>query len=290
MSMFANRKAVIATMHKKEKVIAPLLEKDLGLQIVVPTNFNSDKYGTFTTEIERAGDQLQAARKKAENAMELTGVTIGIASEGSFGPHPYFPGIAINRELLLFIDKEEDIEIIGYVANTETNFSQKEVSSFEEAYEFAKSVGFPKHGLIAKKNAQSTNTKEIFKGIVSVEELKTAFEELTARKISIFSKKHSHVWMETDMRAMYNPMRMKNIELATLDLVNKIHSQCPKCSFPGYEVVERLNGLKCKACGFPTDLIRCHVYRCKKCNHQEKEMFPNGEEYADPSKCYICNP
>ena len=36
--MFKGRKIIIATKHKKEKVIAPLLEKKLGLKCVIPAD------------------------------------------------------------------------------------------------------------------------------------------------------------------------------------------------------------------------------------------------------------
>ena len=42
--MFENRKLVISTQHEKEKVIAPILEKFLGVTCVTPTKFNTDMY------------------------------------------------------------------------------------------------------------------------------------------------------------------------------------------------------------------------------------------------------
>ena len=39
--LFKGRKLVIATMHEKERVIAPLLEKNLGVEVVVPKAVNS---------------------------------------------------------------------------------------------------------------------------------------------------------------------------------------------------------------------------------------------------------
>jgi hypothetical protein len=67
-SLFCDRVGVLATMHQKERVIAPLLERELGIKVVVPQNFDTDAFGTFTREIKRPGDQLQAARLKAQKA------------------------------------------------------------------------------------------------------------------------------------------------------------------------------------------------------------------------------
>jgi hypothetical protein len=186
-------------------------------------------------QIERAGNQLEAARKKVETAMLQNGVNIGIASEGSFGPHPVYSFAPFNRELILFVDKELGLEITGYVANSDTNFAQKEVKSFEEAYEFAMSVGFPMHGVIVKKNAETTKTEEIIKGIADVDQLKKAVSDLVDRsRRSFFKKSFKSFFIETDMRAMYNPTRMKNIQLATQDLVSKINTACPSCQTPGF--------------------------------------------------------
>ena len=39
---FRDRLAVIATMHRKELAIAPILESSLGVKVIVPQDFNSD--------------------------------------------------------------------------------------------------------------------------------------------------------------------------------------------------------------------------------------------------------
>ncbi|MBU9712144.1 DUF6671 family protein [Evansella tamaricis] len=295
--LYEGYSAVIATMHRKEQVIAPILNRELGLKLILPEDFNSDIFGTFTREVERKGDQIEAARQKIKSAFAKSELTIGIASEGSFGPHPVFPFSAFNRELVLFFDQEQDLEIAGYVANGDTNFAQKTVASLSEAKEFAESVGFPEHGVIVRVNETETDPNGMVKGIIDPKQL----EYVVNSMLDMQKKKNSPlfewkkktmptVFLETDMRAMYNPTRMKNIELATMDLVSKIKSICPKCSSPGYEVVEHKKGLRCECCDFPTADIYAHIYECKKCRYQEKVMFPYGKELADPAKCYICNP
>lgn len=287
--LFMNRQAVLATMHKKEQVIAPILTSELGLSVVVPENFNSDSFGTFTNEVERTGDQLEAARKKIETALLQSGFTIGIASEGSFGPHPIFSYVPMNRELILFVDKEQELEIIGYVANGETNFAQKEVKDFEEAYEFALSVGFPEHGVIVKKHAKTTNSQDVIKGITTVDQLKKATSTFVSTK-SLLKKPLKPFFIETDMRAMYNPTRMKNIKLATLNLLKKMNSLCPSCDTPGFDIKKIKKGLRCLYCGLPTDLVHSHFYECKKCQHEKEVLYPDGKEKADPKYCNFCNP
>ncbi|MBC1225360.1 hypothetical protein GNF09_37015, partial [Nostoc sp. UCD120] len=94
--LFNERLVVLATMHQKEKVIAPLLEQELGIKIIVPQDFNTDIFGTFTREVERPGTQIAAAKLKAEKALELTQENLAVASEGSFTPHPFVPYIYCN--------------------------------------------------------------------------------------------------------------------------------------------------------------------------------------------------
>jgi hypothetical protein len=118
--LFNDRLAVLATMHQKEKVIAPLLEQELGIKIIVPQDFNTDIFGTFTREVERPGTQITAAKLKAEKALELTQENLAIASEGSFTPHPLVPYIYCNREIVVFLDK---INIIPFFLSTRLNRS-----------------------------------------------------------------------------------------------------------------------------------------------------------------------
>ena len=127
---YNNTPTVLATMHGKERVIAPLLERDLALRVELALGLNTDRFGTFSREIERTGSQLDAARAKIAAAFENAPcVTIGIASEGSFGPHPYIPFLALGRELILLIDRETGLELTGHDASPETNFDHAVVSN-----------------------------------------------------------------------------------------------------------------------------------------------------------------
>ncbi|MEP0912507.1 hypothetical protein NDA02_05245 [Leptolyngbya sp. ST-U4] len=283
---FRDRLATLATMHQKEIAIAPLLKENLGLQVTVPHGFDSDRLGTFTREVKRYGTQLEAARQKAIVGMELTGHAIGIASEGSFGPHPAMPFLPSNREIVLLIDRGNDLEVIGEAISTETNFSHKQVTNLEEAKTFARKAKFPQHGLVVIANADANGiTKDkdlIIKGITSEAQLIDAVQWAL--------KQADRVHIETDMRAMHNPTRMKIIAQATEDLIAKLQKTCPNCNTPGFSVADRLPGLPCGLCGTPTDLTRSIVYRCQKCQHREEVLFPNGVETADPGQCPYCNP
>lgn len=282
--LLLNRVAVLATMHQKERVMAPILSRELGVKITVAADFDTDKFGTFTREVKRLGTQIEAARLKAENALEIAGETLAFASEGSFGPHPMMPYLAANREIVILLDRANNLELIGESLSVETNYSHQLVSSIEEADDFAKKAGFPEHALVVVVGEAAAGKGEIVKGIATEKQL---FEAVTA---GLKKSSTGRVHIETDMRAMYNPTRMKNIENATLDLVKKFHQFCPECGWPGFDVAERKIGLPCGLCYFPTQLARSAIYKCKNCGYTKEKLFPDGRETADPAQCQYCNP
>ena len=52
----------LLTMHGKEKVIAPEFKKKLDAKVFLVNDFNTDELGTFTRDIPRYGNQIDAAR------------------------------------------------------------------------------------------------------------------------------------------------------------------------------------------------------------------------------------
>jgi hypothetical protein len=281
-SWFENRVCVIATMHKKEQVIAPPLTQELNLQVTVPEGFNTDQFGTFTRDIKRLGTQLEAARLKAQKVLEITGESLAVASEGSFAPDPSIPWVSSNCELVLLLDQHHDLEIFGVETSLETNYNHTSIQTLDDAFAFAEKAGFPKHGLVVMSSPDPQENEPIFKGIITENDLIHAVTTI----LQSSPKKQAHI--ETDMREMFNPTRLKNIAKATQNLIQKIQQTCPNCHCPGFDVVERKPGLRCGLCGLPTPLVRAEIYECQKCNFQETR--PAGEEFADPTYCNYCNP
>ena len=281
--LFRNRSAVLITKHQKESVIFPILAQT-GMNLKLLDTIDTDTFGTFTREIDRIGTQVEAARFKALKAIEETGESIAIASEGSFGPHPTLFFIPANIELVLLIDQLNDIELSGWEISTDTNHSHSEVTSFKEAEEFAEKYGFPSHGMVVRPNTAGNNSQVLFKGIVSKKMLNEAVKK------SIAAAQDGKALIETDMRAMYNPQRMKVIEKATHNLLNKINSLCPECGWPGFEIVEWIKGLPCQNCSLPTKQTLKHIYQCKKCKYKNEIQYPNGETFCEPTFCDFCNP
>jgi len=280
MNFFNNRKLIIATKHGKEQVIAPLVEKALGVSCFVSEDFDTDILGTFTGEIERKHDPIETARQKCLMAMELSDCDLGIANEGSFGPHPSMFFVSADDEFLIFIDKKNGLEIIAREVSTETNFNGKDILTEKELLDFADLVKFPSHGLILRK-AKADNGN-IIKGITAIDALKEAFCKLMNDTTSVYA--------ETDMRAMHNPTRQKVIEVATHKLIDKIKSLCPQCSKPGFAITNAKRGLACSLCGSPTNSIVSYVYVCHHCEFVKEEMYPHKKITEDPMYCDYCNP
>lgn len=276
--MFANRRLAIATMHQKERVIAPLLEKNIHVKCEVPNSFNSDQFGTFSGEIDRIKPPLETLRQKCQAAIKLTNCSLAFASEGSFGAHPFIPFAQADDELVMLLDVANDIEIVGRKLSTDLNFGSSKVHNLDELKQFSIEKQFPSHGLILK----SLEQNEILKDFNDWEELSTGFKSL--------SKGSKTVLVETDLRAMNNPTRMKVIEAATIDLIQKINSLCPNCSTPGFSIVDSGKGLPCSQCNFPTRSTLFLINGCVKCDYTEKHFHPNGQKFEEPMFCDNCNP
>jgi hypothetical protein len=280
MKIFQNRKIIIATKHLKEQVIAPILEKEFGVSCFVDETFDTDALGTFTGEVERELDPISTAREKCLRAMKANNCDLGIASEGSFGPHPSMYFISADDEYLIFIDSKNNIEVIARELSTSTNFNGRQILTQKELFEFAEQVGFPAHGLILRKSKDETT--DIYKGITECEILMKSF--------NYYISKYNSVYVETDMRAMYNPTRMSVILQVAQKLVQKIKSTCPQCQTPGFGITDAKKGLECSVCGSPTNSTLSYIYVCQKCKFTKEEMYPNKKTTEDPTYCDYCNP
>jgi hypothetical protein len=256
---YKNTVAVLATMHGKERAIGPVLEQGLGLRVALAIGLDTDRFGTFSRDIERTGFQLDAARAKIAAGFEYAPYArVGIASEGSFGPHPYTPFLASGRELVLLIDRERGLELTGYFVSPETNYGHAVVSDMDAAVAYAERSKFPEHGLIVMGCVEDKPSPglALFKDVVDHAALEDAVGQVVAKCGAAF--------VEADMRANRNPTRMRAIERAASDLVRRFRSQCPACAHPGFDVTER-TGLPCEWCGLPTHVVRTEVLTCSAC-------------------------
>jgi hypothetical protein len=252
--LFGGQSFVIATMHSKERAIAPVVQQAWGVgEIIVPTGLDTDRFGTFTREIARTGTQQEAALAKARAAIALTGCPIALANEGSFGPHPTVPWLPGNLEVVVLVDSRHDLILWGQAWSTDTNFAHRTVDSWEAARAFATEIGFPAHGLVVR-----VGETIVAKGLVDEPSLHQAYEQAMTRSAT------AGVTLETDMRAMVNPRRMAVIAQAAQDLVTRGARECPGCHWPGFVETGTRGHAPCEACSFPTPLPIERVLHCHR--------------------------
>ncbi len=274
-AFFGGREIRIATMHGKEKVIGPALQEAFKMKYSVAA-FDTDLLGTFSGEVERVLTPLEAAREKCRLALETDDAELAIASEGSFGTHPTLYFMPSDEEILLLVDRKNDLEIAVKHTSLQTNYGYFSTESEEPLADFLKRVKFPSHALIVK------TADFIAKGIQAREHLDRSINECLSL--------HGKYQLMTDMRAMYNPSRMTVIKEATDKLIQKMLSLCPACSRPGFGITDALKGLLCSTCSMPTRSVKTVIYSCKGCHYTENADFPEGKMEEDPMFCDFCNP
>jgi uncharacterized protein len=279
---YNDKTCVIATMHEKEKVIAPPFLDLLGLKMI-KAKIDTDQLGTFNGEVKRKGTPLTCVRQKCELAMKESKVTIGIASEGSFGPHPFIPFFGCDHEILYFMDQERDFSLHQSLLSTKTNHCVEAFSDPQRLKTFCDQSLFPSHGLIVKPNKFNKKTF-IIKGIQTYDVLEDAF--LKCCRLS----EDGNALVETDMRAHMNPTRMEVIKELADSFAKRLATPCPLCYNPGWGVVDTQKGLECDMCGSETEMVKSEVFGCPKCLHKENRLRQDGLTVADPQYCGWCNP
>lgn len=273
--------ASLATMHRKEQAIAPHFEKILDIDIQVP-QVDTDCLGTFAGEINRPDSMIETAMRKARMGMKALKSEIGIASEGSFGPHPAIPFIYAGTELIVFIDQIHDIVISESLITPQTNFASIKINKPEISQAFLKQAKFPSHGLLVK--SQCNKSLIVEKGITNLNQLEKVVQDF------LKTSDNGTIEIETDMRAHMNPTRMQSIDQLAYTLAKRIATPCPSCKNPGFGVLTLEKGLICQECDSPTDQISTKILSCVQCPYQKIEPYNKKRATADPSECGFCNP
>ena len=279
-STYSRKEAVITTKHEKGKLVAPAFQKILGLQ-VSECNTDTDTLGTFTGEIERKQSPRETVLIKARLGIEKSGVSIGIASEGSIGADPYIPFINSDLEMMAFVDAEHDIEIVESLRSTEIVTATKIIHAQDDLTEFLQRADFPNHKLIVR--TQKRPTTFCIKGIDDEYSLRKAIDSVKNEDPD------GVVVIESDLRAHCSPSRQKIISELSAKLATRIKQRCPECDAPGWGVVTYVKGVPCSACKrISENAIKEEVLGCSKCLHQQSgKIIAN---LLDPSRCDWCNP
>ncbi len=277
---YGGEKVFFATKHSKETVLKPILAK-LGLECI-RLDVDTDRFGTFSGEVERVGNVRETLRLKIDAAAKLNpAARFFLASEGSFGPHPLIGFIPSDHEALLFIDRKLKTEIYVEEISTETNFSEVEFGPRDDLDAFLKQIGFPEHGLIVKPKG---NTSVVFKNLQNIHSVGQAIID------SFLASPEAKVILSTDMRANFNPTRMKVIEKAGVKLIEALASLCPACETPGFSISKGIPGLPCEECGLPTRVTKDVIWSCVKCSYTVQKSRPDDLRKISGSNCEFCNP
>lgn len=277
---YHGQRVALLTQHGKEALLGPIFSEALGCKIEHIVGYDTDTLGTFTRDIPRDGSQLDAARRKARIGTELGLCPLGLASEGAFGADPFTGFMSWDAEMVLWLDIERNIELVGFAEGPARNAHSK-IKDWAAMREFSERAGFPAHQLVIRPNDE--NDPRIHKGIADWRALEKAFNDAArCSELGI-------VFVENDLRAHCNPTRQVLIQRAGLNLIERMRSPCPSCQMPGFWVSGHIGGLPCQLCLQPTREAIAEVWSCTQCAHHE-ERKRTVAAFADPSHCEGCNP
>jgi hypothetical protein len=149
---YAGASFALLTKHANEREIAPRFQQVLGASVTLVDSFDTDTPGSFTRDVPRFGSQLDAARRKAELAIELSGIPLGLGSEGSFAPGP-FGLVSYNLEVLTLIDSQRGLEITGSV-RLPGHHPSGSFGDWDKLTAFAEDMKFPSHAVVLRPNGE----------------------------------------------------------------------------------------------------------------------------------------
>ena len=271
--------AALLTQHGKETLMGPILAASFGCEVRRVDGYDTDQLGTFSGEIKRLDNQIETARKKARLGLELSGLQLGIASEGAFISDPFSGLVPWNIEVVVWLDTPSQLEVIG-IAQGPTLSLHQAVRTWSELEVFAGYAAFPSHHLVMRPDSESD--QRIFKGISTWDQLKQTFNACQNQS------SNGRVYVEHDLRAFSHPTRQAMIKNAVEDLVKKFQSLCPRCEAPGYGITGHRSGLPCRSCGSQTNSPLSFTFSCNACQFSEEKS--TNEKFSDPSRCDVCNP
>ena len=273
-----------ATKHGKEEILAPHFHS-LGMKCeAVP--IDTDEFGTFSGEVERKGTIRETLRKKIGAAVKkVPNGRLFLASEGSFGPHPFLGFLQTDLESLLFHDQELGLEIYAEFLCLDPVHAERTLEPRDDFRKLLSEIGFPDHGVIVHPESSVT---PVFKGLHTLREVEQAMLDC------FMASSSGRVTLMTDLRANHNATRRSAIFKAGEKLVEKLKSFCPSCGVPGFALAGAVPGLKCEACGLPSEIAKEEIWSCPNsievCQYEEIKPRADGKKHLSPDECSFCNP
>lgn len=276
---YHGQRGILATKHHKLSLIGPALHAAVGLN-VADIAVDTDTLGTFTGDITRTGTPWDTAVAKARLGMRAAGCPIGLASEGSIGPHPDAPFVIRSVELVVLVDDE----LAVVVGEAETGYDiiavAADVAVGDTIDDLLVRARFPEHALTVRPATGPTHP--IFKGIHTLRALDQAISECA----TVSSDQRAH--LETDLRAHQCPTRRPVIARAAERLAARLAACCPECNTPGWGITRLEFGVPCEYCRRSVHIPRADVLGCAAC--PATRTVPRVQTFADPARCDWCNP
>jgi len=277
---YAHERIALATIHDKDRAIAPPFRRVLGAEIVVAADINTDTLGTFSGDIPRPGPLVETCITKAEMAFETSGLDCAIASEGSYGPIERLPLNPGGVEIMAFVDRKRGVRLVETLATHRTNWRMWRFRPGDPTVRAAaKAIGFPEFGIFVMRNCDYS---EPLKDIRTVEQLVAAVDSEAKRSDDGLAL------LISDMRAHRNPTRMKVLRALGWKLARRLERLCPKCEAPGFGHIQSRRGLPCEACGEATHWIDFEIDGCSACGHAVARPRGDGRTTAPKLSCKAC--
>ncbi len=259
--------AALLTRHRKSQQLAPVLY-DIGIELVEIDFFDTDTLGTFAGEVERVLTPSECALEKAKKAAEMSGLNMGLGSEGSFGGGPLGGLMNWNQEIICLYQKEPEL-VVYASAEGPTAIRAIKADNIDELV--SKMSDFQLQRWIVR------CPDGILKGLTQ--------DEVAGIYQAPFTQ--WPVELEPDLRAMHSPLRQLMIQKAALNLAERIQSKCPQCDAIDFWPDEKAYGPACQQCGYPTNEVKALTSTCKSCGYRDTEtVLVSGDERF----CDQCNP
>lgn len=283
-----------ATMHRKEAVVQHAFRRHLGVEVVAVPGLDTDRFGTFSGEVERKAGLVETARAKAEAGLAaVPGAAFALASEGAFGPDPALPFGAVGHECLLLLERGTGHAFVETRVFRKTVFAALDVVPDRQGPEgtgagrlaaFLARVRFPRQALVLRRPDGRGGREVVAKGVASRADLRAHLDRLASERPG------EGVEISTDMRADRSPNRRATLRVLACGFARRLAVGCPACGHAGFGLSRPSGALACAECGGPTTLAAGRVVACEACGHAEPHPRADGLASADPMWCPRCNP
>jgi hypothetical protein len=277
-----NTTITFATNHGKSSAAREHFLRLLNTQVEEMV-IDSDSLGTFSGEVPRRGSMIDALKDKVKLARASSSDRFILVSEGSFGTAGGFGVLAQGIEMLLLDDAVTGAQVVEQYISWDTNYLTQELSTLSDLKAFLSRISFGSHALVLYPCGTAPGVKT-FKGIVDESRAEDAFAAC------ILASPSGRVMAMSDMRAHYNPTRMRAISSCCELLAKRLATMCPSCGSGGFGITGTIIGLPCQFCGHPTARALREKHSCAVCHTSTEQPRSDGILFADPSECEVCNP